>query len=214
MGDPFRLRSSPANCVDNRKCADQAVRGDSGWNPFTARTASPTKSTRTTSCAIRNGGSFWVGAKVFSAPTFSKKTRTQVTAQALTWTLLCSWDLPSRIPEWIQRDLILIRISPEQPDLLRRTVAAGVSSIRDSIGLQFAPVPSTANGRSTARTKQPVLFRGVSHQRHKIRAVSVRTKPNQVSGTTFWTFYAVTKAVSHAGSSQNQIWLLLTESNR
>ena len=97
----------------------------------------------------------------------------------------------------IEKARILIGALPEEPHLLRRTVAASVRSIGNDVELQFAPVPSTANRRPVAGTEQPVFLGRLRHKRHKVRTIEVGTEPNQITGAALRTYYAVTKTVSH-----------------
>ncbi len=67
----------------------------------------------------------------------------------------------------------------------------------DRVSFQFVPVPSAANRRPSTETKQPIFFARISYKRCEVRAVLIRTEPNQVSSATLRAFYAVTQAVGH-----------------
>jgi hypothetical protein len=102
----------------------------------------------------------------------------------------------------LRRRLRIPRVNAQEHNFFGRTVAALVSRFRNLTGHQFAPPPSTRDGRFPAGAIQGKFLRQVRNRGNNVRPVAIGAGSNQVSGEALRTFQAMANSRCHGASIQ------------
>src|SRR5580765_6357006 len=79
----------------------------------------------------------------------------------------------------------------QRDDLVRRSVAAMMCAGGHFAGLQLVRIPAAGDVRGAAGTVERPGFPRSVRQRHQIRAIAIRTEPDQVPRTAPRTLHAM-----------------------